>query len=196
MTAARRARHLAVPGLLVAAPAALRAQPAADTLLPAPVPADAAAATRLDAADYRWRLRTLDGDDVSLEEFRGRPVFLNLWATWCPPCVAELATIQRLHDSLAGSGVAFLLVSPETRAAVAPFVRRRGLTAPVYLELQPLPAAFRLRALPTTYVIAPDGAVALRHRGSADWDTDAVRHLLRALARPAAAPPPPRRPPD
>jgi thiol-disulfide isomerase/thioredoxin len=179
----RAIRALGALLCLAVAPLPVRAQAAADTIHPARVPSDDAGLERLGTADYRWRLRTLDGRDVSLEDFRGRVVFLNLWATWCPPCVAELASIQALHDSLAGSGVAFLLVSPETRDAVQPFVRRRRLTAPVYLELQPLPAAFDLRALPTTYVVARDGAIVLRHRGAADWDTDAVRRFLRALAR-------------
>jgi thiol-disulfide isomerase/thioredoxin len=139
---------------------------------------------RLSDRDFRWELRTLDGDPVTLDRFRGRVLFVNLWATWCPPCVAELRSIQALADSLAGEpAVAFLLVSPEAARPVARFVRRRALTAPVYLEGTRAPARFGAFALPTTVVVDRQGRIVLRRRGAADWDDPAIRALLRELAR-------------
>lgn len=133
-------------------------------------------------ADWDWPLRTLAGDTASLARFRGHVLFVNLWATWCAPCVAELAGIERLRASLAGQPIAFLAVSPEPPDRVAAFVRRRALSLPVFIEGAPMPMAFGLRALPTTFIIAKNGDVVLRHRGAAAWDDDAVRALLLALA--------------
>lgn len=133
-------------------------------------------------AEWDWPLRTLDGEPLSFEEFRGRVVFLNLWATWCPPCVAELASIAELRASLDDDRIAFLLVSPERAEPVRAFLRRHGYDLPVLLEDGRMPEVFGLRALPTTFVIAPEGDVVLRHRGAADWDDDALRELLRSLA--------------
>lgn len=134
------------------------------------------------AADYDWPLRTLDGRTLRLEELRGRVLFINVWASWCSPCVAELGSIQRLRDSLDGAPVEFLLVSPEDAEPVRRFLRRHDYRLPVYLEAAPMPEAYGLRALPTTFVVDARGDIVLRHRGAAEWDRRAVRDFLLALA--------------
>lgn len=134
-------------------------------------------------ADYRWPLRTLDGREVRLEEVRGRVLFINVWASWCAPCVAELAAIERLRASLAGAPVEFLLVSPEDAEPVERFLRRHPYDLPFYLERAPAPDAFGVRALPTTLVVDRAGDIVLRQRGAAEWDRDAVRDFLLSLTR-------------
>ncbi len=135
-------------------------------------------------AAFDWTIRTLDGALVPFDAFRGRVVFLNVWASWCPPCVAELASIGRLRDALAGSDVAFVLVSPENPAPVRRFLSAYGYGGlPVYLERDPIPEAYGLKALPTTYILDRNGAIVLRHRGAADWDRPEVRAFLRSLTR-------------
>jgi thiol-disulfide isomerase/thioredoxin len=64
-------------------------------------------------ADYDWTLVSLSGEPVSFSTFRGRTVFMNVWATWCAPCVMEMPYIERLHRSLEGSQIAFVVVSQE-----------------------------------------------------------------------------------
>lgn len=133
-------------------------------------------------ADYGWTLRTLAGEPIELEALRGRVLFINMWASWCAPCVAEMAGIERLKDSLAGSGVEFLLVSPEDPAPVERFLKRYGYDLPIFLEVDKMPEAYDLRALPTTYVVDRAGNIVLRHRGATDWDRDVVRAFLLSLA--------------
>ena len=178
--AAGRARATAVPRppraialavtLASTAVAPLAAQPAKPT-----------DADRVAVEAARWRLRSLDGGVVTLGAMRGRPVVLNFWATWCPPCVAELRTLQALHDSLAAEGVVVALVSPERPTTVQPVLARRGVSAPAFVEAEPVPASLGVRALPTTVVLDAAGRVVLVRRGAADWDTPAVRAWLRAL---------------
>ncbi len=129
-------------------------------------------------ADYDWALHDLAGRELMLEEFRGRPVVLNVWATWCAPCVAELASLDRLARSLAGSDVIVLAVSPESRSTVRSFLRRYDYRLAVAVEDQRMPASFGLRALPTTYILDRDGRIVFEHRGAADWDRDVVRRFL------------------
>lgn len=143
-------------------------------------------------APLDWRLSTLAGEEVSLARFRGQVVFINYWATWCKPCVAELASIQRLQQALAGERIVFLLVSPERPGTVARFLRRHRYTLPAYRELQRPPPAFGFRALPTTWVLDAQGRLVLTHRGAARWDSprtvDALRHLSRSTPLPPATP--------
>ena len=183
--APRPVRAIAVAAALAAAAALTPAVPAAAQPRGATADADSVA---LEAA--RWRLRSLDGDVVTLGAMRGRPVVLNFWATWCPPCVAELPTLQALHDSLAAEGVIVALVSPERPATVRPVLARRGVSAPAFVEAAPVPASLGVRALPTTVVLDAAGRVLLVRRGAADWDTPAVRAWLRAVrdGAPAAVP--------
>lgn len=135
-------------------------------------------------ADYTWTLRTLEGERVPLEKYRGRVLFINMWASWCLPCVAEMESIQQLRDSLRGSEVEFLLVSPEEAEPVERFLKRYGYALPVFLEAGEMPEAFGLRALPTTYVVDRSGNIVLKHRGATDWDDAAVRAFLSRLAQP------------
>lgn len=129
-----------------------------------------------------WRLRTLDGREVTLAALAGRPLVVNAWATWCLPCVAELRSFERLAEALSGEDVGFVMVAPQDRGAVASWVRARGYELPFYVEETRAPATLGLEAVPTTWILDSDGRVVLRHRGAAEWDRAEVRALLRSLA--------------
>ena len=142
----------------------------------------------LGVPDPAWTLRTLEGRTFTLEDLRGRPVFVNFWATWCPPCVEELPSIQRLARAVGDSAAHFLLVSPEDGPRVAAFVRRLGLEISPVLEETLAPEAFGELVLPTTVLLDREGRMVLRHRGAAEWDTPEVRAFLLALAGEGGAP--------
>lgn len=134
---------------------------------------------------FDWRVRAIDGREIPMARFRGRPIVLNLWATWCTPCVAELGSIERLQDSLRAQGrddIVFLLVSLETRRSVQRFSDRRPIGLPLFVELDPMPAVLGIRAVPTTWLIDRDGRIAATHRGARVWDApDAIALVQRAL---------------
>lgn len=168
--------------------AQVAAAPTPRTAMPVSDAAGDDALRTFGVADYSWRLTSLGGEPLTLERFRGRTLFINVWASWCAPCVAELDEIQRLYDSLrtgesADTSIAIVLITPDRRGAAERFIRRRGLTVPAYIEARRTPSAFALRALPTTYIVAPDGDIVLVHLGAAKWNTAEVRDFLRALAR-------------
>ena len=131
-----------------------------------------------------WRLETLDGRSVTLSELADGPVVVNAWATWCLPCVAELRSLESLAAAPEAAGVTFVVVSPEDRSVVKPWVSRRGYRLPFYVEGTRMPESFGLRALPTTWILDGEGRVVLRHRGAADWDRPDVRALLASLSDP------------
>jgi len=134
-------------------------------------------------ADYSLALLTLQGQPTTLAALRGKVIFLNLWATWCPPCVAEMPGIQRLAEQLHDApNVAFVVLSLDQNPDKARrFVARRGFTMPIYTLNGSLPAAFDTESIPTTFLISPAGEIVSRHEGMADYDRPEVAQLLRRL---------------
>ncbi|HSM35581.1 MAG TPA: TlpA disulfide reductase family protein [Longimicrobiales bacterium] len=134
---------------------------------------------------------TIEGDTIALADLRGSVVVVNLWATWCHPCVKELPSLERLQASLENEGLRVLAVNvdrlPESRAAeeVARFMDEIGVDLTVLLD----PAgraetAFGALGLPTTVVIDRDGGMAYRRLGAGDWDLPPLRdHVVAALER-------------
>jgi thiol-disulfide isomerase/thioredoxin len=135
-------------------------------------------------ADYTWTLVGLDGAPVDFARYRGRAVFLNIWATWCPPCVAELPSIAHLAANPALRDVAFICVSTDgDLEAVRRFVRERTLTLPVAWDAGVPPPVFQTDGIPATFIIAPNGQVVVSQVGSARWDDPTVVDFLKTLAQ-------------
>jgi thiol-disulfide isomerase/thioredoxin len=135
-------------------------------------------------ASYDWTLEDLDGRKVELSEYRGKPLFLNIWATWCPPCVEEMPSIASLAANPRLKGMAFVCAStdddPET---VRAFLRARRLKIPALWADGPPPRVFRREGIPATFVISADGKVVLEQVGSARWDDPEVVDRLESLVK-------------
>ena len=137
------------------------------------------------AADYPYPLPlyTLDGRPANLRQFRGKAVLVNMWASWCPPCLAEMPGLQALYQKTDTAKVAFVLISLDANPAKArALLKRRGYTLPVFFPAAPLPAPFDSPSIPATVVLTPTGRLADRHEGMADYDTPAFRAALERLA--------------
>ncbi|HVO25333.1 MAG TPA: TlpA disulfide reductase family protein [Candidatus Margulisiibacteriota bacterium] len=132
-----------------------------------------------------FSLRDLDGHVRHLSDFRGKVVFLNLWATWCPPCRMEMPSMERLHQRLRGKDFVMLAVSEDETgaAAVQPFIQEMGLTFPVLLDTEgTLPSRYGVTGYPETFLIDRGGRVVHHTIGPEDWDSESVyRFLLQLL---------------
>ena len=122
------------------------------------------------------------GQPVTLESFHGKIVLLNFWATWCPPCVAEMPALDRLQADLGGSDFAVVAVSTDRQGIKksAPFYRRAGLT---HLELYNdtrggLLDAAKGKSLPMTLLLDRDGREIGRMEGPAQWDSAEGKALI------------------
>jgi peroxiredoxin len=131
-----------------------------------------------------FRLPSLAGGEVDLASFRGKVVVLNFWATWCPPCVAEMPSLERLHKALGPEGLAVVTVSTdEDREALQDFVTRYGLTLPVLLDPGGSVASgtYRTTGYPETFIIDRAGGLVEHHIGPAEWDAPDALARFRGL---------------
>ena len=133
---------------------------------------------------------TVSGDSVSLEDMRGTPVLLNVWATWCKPCVREMPALERLHQELGPEGLAIVAVSVDNAAfgiadpvhSVQSFAEEYGLTFTILLDPESrIETVFQVVGLPMTFLIDREGRVVQRIIGERDWDGPEMRAELRKL---------------
>ena len=112
----------------------------------------------------------LDGKKVTVEQFKGKPLVLNFWATWCPPCRMEVPELQKAYKEHQ-KRVQFLAVALDEPGAVKRFVRDRKITFPVAVdERGELARPYRVSGIPTTFFIGSDGKVAARQVGAMEYD--------------------------
>ena len=135
------------------------------------------------SVDFAWSLRDLDGKPVAFSQYRGKAIFLNIWATWCPPCVGEMPSIARLAANPKLKDVVFLCASvDDSPEPVKAFLRDKNWPMTI-VHAGDVPPVFKTEGIPATFLIGPDGKIASSEVGSADWDSPEVADFLIKLAR-------------
>ena len=118
-------------------------------------------------------LQKLEGGSIKLSDYRGKWVFLNFWATWCPPCVYEMPAMEKFYQKFKGSNLVMLAVSVDNKSAkqaVIDFVLDKKLTFEIFLDTESMVMRkFRTNSLPSTYIINPDGYVVSQAMGAREW---------------------------
>lgn len=130
----------------------------------------------------RWELKTLSGKDFNFADTKDKVVFINIWATWCPPCRKELPSLQKLYDKTKDR-VKFLFVSDEKVSEVADFLNKTSYSLPVFISPEDFPSLLSVDSYPTTFILARDGHIVLRQEGEMDWNTPDVIEFLEQLSR-------------
>ena len=140
-----------------------------------------------------FELTTMDGDTTSLDAYEGQVVLLNFWATWCPPCVHEMPSMERLYQDLRARGFVVLGVSVDVdpgeadadgrvQGIVREYVDRLGVTFPILLDPEgAVEDVYNVSGLPTTYVIGRDGRIEGRIVGAREWDSEEYRRRIQEL---------------
>jgi len=130
---------------------------------------------------YEWKLRDMAGNQVNLSDYKDQVLFINFWATWCPPCLAEMPDLQTLYNDY-HKKVTFLFVNNENQSVVEPFMAKKGYTLPVYFPVTDYPEIFSTRSLPTTFIVSKKGELIVKQLGVAQWNSQKIRTLLDALS--------------
>jgi peroxiredoxin len=138
---------------------------------------------RPEAVDFT--LSDTDGNEHTLSEYRGKPVIVNFWATWCRPCRQEMPALQRAWEKVRGEGVMLLAVNmgdrpdwiPKFRAAIS-----TELDFPILLDPRnTLAKPWVIKGLPLTYIIDPEGRLVYHASGERKWDDPAILEKVLAL---------------
>ena len=131
-----------------------------------------------------FTIATAGGTNFRLSAQRGRPVFINFWATWCPPCLEEMPALERLWRAQKDAGFVMLAVTVDANPKLAtPFVERHGFTFTVGFDPKmELANTYGVRALPSSFVIDRDGRLTALAVGPRTWDNVAAHALIERLA--------------
>ena len=131
--------------------------------------------------DFDFTLKDLKGNAVSVTQFKGKVVFLNLWATWCGPCRAEMPTIQELYNEVDRDKIAFVMLSldkAEDQAKVVSYIKKKGFTFPVFTVASELPEVLNVPSIPTTFVISKSGKIISQNVGTSNFNTKKFKKFL------------------
>jgi peroxiredoxin len=132
-----------------------------------------------------FKLEALDGSTVSLEQLKGKVVFLNIWATWCGPCREEMPSMETLYDELrTNRDFVMLAVSQDTkgRLVVAPYVEKNGYHFKILLDPEnKVGEAYDVSGVPETFIIDREGRIVAHHMGAFDWSRPDVKDALKQL---------------
>ena len=136
----------------------------------------------VSAENFNWSLKDSKGNIVNLQNYKGKVLFINLWATWCPPCVGEMPEIQELYDTFkSNEDIAFLMISNEKVPKINHFVESKDYSFPVFSSQIEAPTVFGTNSIPTTFVVSKSGKMVIKEIGAANWGGEKMQKLVRDL---------------
>ena len=132
-------------------------------------------------ADYQFLLEDIEGNQVSFNEFENKVTFINFWATWCPPCIAEMPDIHSLYQKRKDE-VAFVMISlDKDRQKARDYIAQKEYDFPVFFLKSSLPSTYNTQAIPTTYVLDKNGKIQVENSGMAKYNTEKFNQMLTSL---------------
>jgi thiol-disulfide isomerase/thioredoxin len=134
-------------------------------------------------ADYGFVLMDSDGNQLRGEQLNGKVVFMNFWATWCPPCIAEMPDINDLYLEMnENENLKFIMISLDDDFNKAiNFVKRKEFDFEIYRFVTPIPETYASKVIPTTYVISSNKEIVVKKEGMAKYDSRSFKNFLKSL---------------
>ena len=135
--------------------------------------------------DYQFSIKDLQGNTLAFEQFKGKVLFINLWATWCGPCRAEMPSIQKLYEKIDKEKVIFIMLSIDDDSdiqKVRDYLRKRAFTFKAFMPSGNLPEQLRVPSIPTTFIVSREGTIIKKEVGSMRYDTSKFQKFLEDLS--------------
>lgn len=136
---------------------------------------------RAQIKNYNWNLVDLDNKVYNFRQAENKIVLISFWATWCPPCIAELPSMQQLYETYKDK-IEFVFVSNEKPKTIKVFMNKNEYTFKVYNPIDaPSIELFNVNSIPRTFLINQKGEVVIDKNGAANWNSDAVKTVINKL---------------
>lgn len=131
---------------------------------------------------YEWKLKDENGNIFDFESVKGKVVFINFWATWCPPCIAEMPSIQNLYKDYKDK-VEFLLVTNDPYSEINEFLDENNYDFQILRPVTFNTSVFDVSTIPRTFLIDKAGKIIIDETGAANWNSDKVRLVIDNLLK-------------
>ena len=129
-----------------------------------------------------WLLIDADSTIFDLKNTENKVVFINFWATWCGPCIAELPKLQTMYDNFKNNkNIVFLFIAEDKPENVIPFMKKHNYNLPVYYEVNSPPELLRSSSIPTSFLIDKNRNIVMRIKGTANWSGEKMKKNLTDL---------------
>lgn len=137
-------------------------------------------AERVTVSDFQWNLVDSSGKMVNFKEMEGDVILVNFWATWCPPCVAEMPSLNKLYADYKDK-ITFVFLANDKIKNVEAYLEKNGYDFPVYYSKDNEPTELQSPSIPTTYLIDDQGSIVMKEVGSYNWNSTNVRNQIDEL---------------
>lgn len=137
-----------------------------------------------EKAAYNFTLTAMDGGILDFETLKGKVIFINMWATWCAPCIAEMPSIQELYSNYKNNpNVVFTMISfDKDHKKAEKYIHKKGYDMPVYFpNATQIPKVYESRGIPTTFVIDKKGYISYKKIGMANYSSNSFAKMLDGL---------------
>ena len=135
---------------------------------------------RKNISDKSWKLKSETNQLINLKSTSGKVVLINFWATWCPPCIAEMPSLQDLYNDYENK-VVFLFLTNEDFETVKNFKEKKDFNFEVFQPVSQAPSDLMTRSIPRTLIINKSGDIVVDESGALDWNSETVRNQLDTL---------------
>jgi len=137
---------------------------------------------QITLSDYNISLKGINTSNINLTDYKENVIFINFWATWCPPCIAEMPDLQTLHDKYKND-IVFAFITNDSQPKIESFLKNNKLTLPIYQHVSKTPKEIDYNSLPTTFIIDKKGKIILHKTGVANWNSNSFYEKLDQLIK-------------